>query len=77
MGRIEKEEVKKRTELLRALIRASKAYSSDELLSPSMKLAVNRGITIYDALFLSLAIQLDTNLVMTDRRLHEGLSTFP
>ncbi|MCD6244854.1 MAG: type II toxin-antitoxin system VapC family toxin [Candidatus Korarchaeota archaeon] len=74
MGRIEKEEVERRTELLRALIRASRVYGSDELLPPSMKLAVNHGITIYDALFLSLALQLDTNLVTTDRKLYERLS---
>ncbi len=74
MGRIEKEEVERRTELLRALIRASRVYGSDEILPLSMNLAVNHGITIYDALFLSLALQLDTNLVTTDRKLYERLS---
>ncbi len=73
MGRIVKEEVEKRTDLLRALIRSSKVYGSDELLLHSMELAVNQGITVYDALFLSLAIQLDTNLITTDKKLYERL----
>ncbi|MDK2384504.1 MAG: type II toxin-antitoxin system VapC family toxin [Candidatus Korarchaeota archaeon] len=73
MGRIVKEEVEKRTDLLRALIRSSKVYGSDGLLLHSMELAVNLGITLYDALFLSLALQLDTSLVTTDRKLYERL----
>ncbi len=73
MGRIAKEEVEKRVNLLKALIRSSKVYGSDELLLNSMRLAVNLGITLYDALFLSLAIQLDTRLVTTDRKLYERL----
>ncbi len=73
MVRISRSETTDRANLLRALINSSKVYRSDDLLSSSLELAINYDITIYDALFLSLAIQLDTDLVTTDRKLYEKL----
>lgn len=73
MGRIGREEAAERANLLRALINSSEVYSSDDLLLPSLELAIGYGITVYDALFLSLAIRLGTNLVTTDRELYGRL----
>lgn len=41
-----------------------------ELLAPGLQLAVHEGVTIYDALFLSLAQRLGLNLLTTDEELH-------
>ena len=73
MGRIKRREAGKRVRLLMALIESSEVYRSADLLSSALEMAVEIGITVYDSLFLSLAVELDTSLVTADRELYERL----
>ncbi len=73
IGRIPVEEVAKRVELLVMMIGTSKVFKTKELLPDAVKLAVNYGVTVYDALFVSLALKLNAELVTTDSKLYEKL----
>lgn len=46
---------------------------SGHVLEKAFKLAVEYGITVYDALFVSLAVSLNAKLITTDRKLYEKL----
>ncbi len=73
MGRIPPEEVDRRVELLRKLIGTSRVFRVEELMTDAVGLAVDSNITVYDALFVALAVKLNTKLITTDRKLVEGL----
>ena len=73
IGRILVEEVAERAELLRRLIGTSRVFRAEELLIDAVKLAVDCGVTVYDALFVALAEKLKAKLVTTDRELFERL----
>ena len=73
MGRIKPEDAVRRSEVLRKLINTSKVYRSEDFLVEAVELAVKCDITVYDALFLALALKLNDKLVTTDRKLYEKL----
>jgi predicted nucleic acid-binding protein len=47
------------------------------LLKDAMNVAVSAGITVYDAMYLVLAVRLQTHLVTADQRLSAALSGLP
>lgn len=49
--------------------------TSSQRLAQATSLAYNHGLSVYDALFLALAEELDCPLVTADRRAFEGLET--
>ena len=73
LGRIAKGEAAKRAELLTALIRSSDVYSSGDFTVKALEIALECGVTIYDALFLALAMELRTKLATTDEGLYNKL----
>jgi len=73
MGRIKPEGAVKRVEALEKLIKTSKVYESRELLAEAVSMAVRYDITVYDALFVSLAQKLNDELVTTDQQLWKKL----
>ena len=73
IGRIPPGEVDRRVELLRKLIGTSRVFRVEELMTDAVGLAVDSNITVYDALFVALAVKLNTKLITTDRKLVEGL----
>lgn len=73
IGRIAAEEAVDRARVLRRLINTSKIFKAEEILDEAVKLAVDHDITVYDALFIALAIKLNERLVTTDRRLYDKI----
>ena len=73
MGRIKPEDAVRRTEILQKLINTSEVYKSEDILVEAIELAVKYDITVYDALFVALALKLNDKLVTTDRKLYEKL----
>jgi len=73
MGRIPEEEAVERAKLLKRIIATSRVFRSEDLLVDAVRLAVDYDITVYDALFVSLAVKLTAKLVTTDRMLYERL----
>ncbi len=73
MGRIKPEDAIKRAEVLKRLVNTSKIYKAEDFLIDAIKLAVEYNLTIYDALFVALAIKLNDKLTTTDRKLYEKL----
>ncbi len=73
LERIAKEEAVKRAELLAALVGSSDVYSSRDFIVKALEIALECGITVYDALFLALAMKLRTKLVTTDEGLYDEL----
>lgn len=73
MGRIVAEDAANRTGLLRRLINTSKIFKAEEILEEAVKLAVDHDVTVYDALFITLAMKLEDRLVTTDRKLYDKL----
>ena len=71
MGRIAAEEAADRADLLRKLINTSKVFRAEDCLVESVKLAVDYGVTVYDAFFIVLAMKLNDRLVTTDRKLYD------
>ncbi len=53
------------------MINICNVVNTESLLMPAFELAVEKGITAYDALFISLAMKLDVKLITTDRKLYE------
>ncbi len=70
MGRINRTGVKKRAELLRALIHTSEIYKAESYLIEALNLAIDYNITVYDALFIALAMNLNEKLITTDKKLY-------
>jgi len=73
LGRIAKEEAVKRVELLTALVRSSDVHSSGDFMVKALEIALECGITVYDALFLALAMKLGAKLATTDEGLYNKL----
>jgi len=73
MGRIKAEEVVKRAEMLKKLINTSRVYKMEDYLIEAIELAVKYDITVYDALFITLALNLNEKLVTTDKKLWNRL----
>lgn len=71
IGRIVAEDAVDRAGVLRRLINTSKIFRAEEILEDAVKLAVNYDITVYDALFVALAMKLNERLVTTDRKLYD------
>lgn len=44
-----------------------------QILEDAFKLAIDCGITVYDALFVALAVKLNTRVITTDKKLYERL----
>ncbi len=47
------------------------------LLDPGVEIAVRSGRSLYDCLYVALAVLLDGRMVTADRRLHDGLTAGP
>ncbi len=47
------------------------------LLDPGYEIAVRSGRSVYDCLYVALAVLLDGKMVTADRRLHDGLAAGP
>jgi len=73
MGRIKAEEVVNRAEMLKRLINTSRVYKTENYLIKAIELAVKYDITVYDALFITLALNLNEKLVTTDKKLWNRL----
>ncbi len=73
MGRIEAKDAINITKTLEKLINTSKVCESKDFLVEAVELAIKYDITVYDALFVSLARKLNDKLVTTDRKLREKL----
>jgi len=73
MGRIKADDAVKRAEVLEKLINTSKVYESKDFLVEAVELAVKYDVTVYDALFVALALRLNDKLVTIDRKLWEKL----
>lgn len=48
-----------------------KTYSSDALVDTALRVALEAGISVYDAVYLSLAYRHDCSLVTADKKLHD------
>jgi predicted nucleic acid-binding protein len=60
------------TRLFQDLFRVPIEYhASRQLATPALELAIRHGVTVYDALYLALAVGSGCRLVTADRRLHE------
>ncbi len=78
LRRIPREEAKYRTKIIRQLLsKTSTIYTCEELLEETIEIAIHHNITIYDALYLSLAKKLNTKLVTTDKALYQKLKNTP
>jgi len=73
MGRITEKDAVKRTEALKRLINTSKVYSTESYLVDAVRLAVEYDVSVYDALFISLAVRLNEKLVTTDSKLYNKI----
>lgn len=63
----------KRIELLKKIISASKVYRASDFIVEALKISLKHNITIYDSLFLALALEHKEKLVTTDAKLYEVL----
>ena len=52
-------------------------YAHTRLMGVALELALRTGCTVYDALYLALAVARDTPMVTADRRLFERISASP
>lgn len=74
LKRIPVEEAKVRIDRLISLMeKTSKIFSSREVLSKALKIAVDNGITVYDALYLALSLKLNLKLYTFDEGLKEAI----
>jgi len=74
MGRIDASEVTKRAEMLRKLVNTSRVYRVEDCIVEAAKLAVGHDVTVYDALFIALAVKLNTKLITTDEKLYDKVN---
>ena len=51
--------------------------SSDQLVGPALELAMQTGRTVYDCLYVALAVEIKTVMISTDRRLVNSLTSGP
>lgn len=65
-------------EVLRAFLSAPVAIqSSQTLVEPALDLAIGLRRTVYDSLYLALALLLDCRMVTADRQLYDAVSQSP
>jgi predicted nucleic acid-binding protein len=78
LDRIPADEAKLRVEALKRLLHVtSTIHASEEILEPSIRVAIQNRITVYDALYIALAETLNAKLATTDEELCQKLKDTP
>ncbi len=74
LGELDKEECKKAAEDLLSIVSRMKVYPAGELIMEALDIAMRYGITVYDSLYLALAVRKGADLATFDRKLRDVAS---